>query len=80
MRNAAQMKPWNMTVGAVIGLVVGFLLWWGEYVPGKGLLQNPQLVVIPAAIAVLIVTVRNRRKKVGSYDPEAIARNKRGRV
>ncbi len=69
-----------MTVGIAIGLVVGVLLWWGSYVPGKGLLQNPQLVIVPAALAILIVSVRNRRKRVGPYDPEVIARNKRGRV
>jgi len=74
------MKPWNMTVGIAIGLVIGVLLWWGNYIPSEGMFQNPQLVIVPAAIAILIVSVRNKRKKVGSYDPEVIARNKRGRV
>jgi len=74
------MKPWNMTVAIVIGLVVGVLLWWGSYVPSEGIFQNPQLVIGPAAIAILIVAVRNRRKKVGPYDPEVIARNKRGKL
>lgn len=74
------MKPWNMTVGIAIGLVIGVLLWWGNYVPSKGMFQNPQLVIVPAAIAILIVSVRNRRNKVGPYDPEDIARNKRGKV
>ncbi len=74
------MKPWNMNVGMTIGLAVGVLLWWGSYVPSEGIFQNPQLVIVPAAIAIVIVSVRNRRKKVGPYDPEVIARNKRGRV
>jgi hypothetical protein len=74
------MKPWNMTVGIAIGLLVGVLLWWSSYVPSAGIFQNPQLVIVPAAIAIFIVSVRNRRKKVGPYDPEDIARNKRGRV
>ena len=74
------MKPWNMTVGIAIGLMVEVLLWWARYVSSEGIFQNPQLVVMPAAIASLIVTVRNRRKKVGPYDPEVIARTKRGRV
>jgi hypothetical protein len=74
------MKPWNMSVAIVVGLAVGALLWWGNYVPGQGMFQNPQLAIVPAAIAILIVTVRNKRKKVGPYDPDVIARNKRGRI
>ncbi|UVO53178.1 hypothetical protein [Sphingomonas sp. SUN039] len=74
------MKPWNMTVGIVIGLAVGLLLWWGSYVPGAGVFQNLQLIIGPAAVSILIVSVRNKRKKVGPYDPEVIAQNKRGRI
>lgn len=74
------MKPWNMTVGLAIGLSIGFVLWWNSYVPDDGIFQNWQLVIGPAAIAIVIVSVRNRWKKVGPYDPEVIARNKRGRV
>jgi hypothetical protein len=80
MRDAARMKPWDMTVGIAIGLVIGAFLWWGSYVPSEGVFQNPQLVIVPAAIGILIVDARNRRKQVGQYDPEVIARNKRGRV
>jgi len=69
-----------MTVGVAVGLVFGVLLWWSSYAPSKGVLQNPQLVIVPMAIAVLIVSMRNRRRKLGPYDPEIIARNKRGRV
>jgi hypothetical protein len=74
------MKPWNMAFGMVIGLAAGLLLWWGSYVPGAGLFQNLQLIVVPAAVGILIVSIRNRRKNVGPYDPEVIARNKRGRL
>jgi hypothetical protein len=80
MHEAGQMKPWNMTVGILIGLLVGVLLWLGNYVPNDGIFQNPKLVIAPAIIAVLIVTVRNRRNKLGPYDPQVIARNKRGRM
>jgi hypothetical protein len=49
----------------------------GSYVPSEGMFQNPQRVIVPAAIVIAIVDVRNRRKKVGQYDPKGIARNKR---
>lgn len=74
------MKPWNMTVGIAIGMVIRVFLWWGSYVPSEGMFRNPQLVIVPAAVGSLIVNVRNRRQKVGPYDPEIIALNKRGRV
>ena len=72
-------KPWNMNIGMLIGLLTGAALW-GSYVPGAGMFQNPQFVIVPAAIAIFVVSVRNKRKKVGPYDPEVIARNKRGRM
>jgi len=73
------MKPWNMKYGIALGLVVGALLWWGSYVPGEGIFQNLQLLIVPVATAIVVVSARNRRKKVGPYDPEVIVRNKRGR-
>jgi hypothetical protein len=73
-------KPWNMMVGVGIGLIIGALLWWSSYVPGAGLFQNPQILIVPAALGALIVSLRNRRKKVGPYDPDVIARNRKGRV
>lgn len=78
--DVALMKPWNMSFGIVVGLAVGALLWWSSYVPGRGMFQNSHLVIAPAAIAILIVSVRHKRRKVGPYDPEIIARNKRGRM
>lgn len=74
------MKPWKMSVGVATGFVIGMFLWWGSYGPSEGMFQNPQLVIVPAAIGILIVNVRNRRKKVGLYDPKIIALNKRGRL
>jgi len=74
------MKPWSMTIGMAIGLAVGALLWWGSYDPGRGIFQNAQLVIGPAALAILIVSLRNKRNKVGPYGPDIIARNKRGRL
>ena len=80
MQDATRVKPWNMIVGITIGLAIGVLLWWGSYAPGEGIFQNLKLVIFPAAIAILIVSVRNRRKKISPYDPEVIVGNKRGRV
>jgi hypothetical protein len=73
-------KPWNMMVGVGTGLIIGALLWRSRYVPGAGLFQNPQILIVPAALGALIVSLRNRRKKVGPYDPDVIARNRKGRV
>ncbi|WP_335733286.1 hypothetical protein [Qipengyuania sp.] len=75
-------KPmaWNMNRGAVIGLLFGLLLWWSEFEPAAGLLQKPHLIVLPAAFGIVIVGLRNRKKKVGSWDREAIAQNRDGRV
>lgn len=73
-------KPWHMKVGIVYGLLAGASLWWSGYVPGAGLFQNPQLIVLPAVIGILIVTTRNKWNKTGPYDPKIVAQNKRGRV
>ena len=76
------MKPklWRTEVGALAGLAIGLLVWWSAYDPGAGLFQNPQLVIVPAALGILVVILRNRRKKVGPDDPETRARNESGRV
>lgn len=73
-------KPWPMEMGFMCGFLVGALLWWSGYVDGGGLFQNPQLILVPAAVGVLIVSLRNRRERVGYYDPDIIAQNKRGRI
>ena len=73
-------KPWSMDRGAVVGLLIGLLLWWSEYEPAEGLLQKPHLIILPVAFGIGIVALRNRRKKVGAWDPETIARNRSGRV
>jgi hypothetical protein len=63
-----------------LGLLGGAILWWSSFVPGAGLFQNPQLLLLPSAVAILVVSIRNKREKVGSYDPEIMAQNKRGRI
>ena len=73
-------RPWRTELGAIVGLAVGLLVWWSAYDPAAGLLQNSQLVIVPAAVGVLVVSLRNRWKKVGPYDPEIIERNKSGVV
>jgi hypothetical protein len=71
-------KPWRNDVGTSVGLVIGFVLWWSNYNPARGLLQNLQLLIVPAALGMFVVGWRNRRKKVGPWDPKVIARNGRG--
>jgi hypothetical protein len=73
-------KPWRTEAGMICGLALGALLWGSSYVPGAGLFQNFELILFPTAMGILVVTLRNKRKKVGPYDPEIIAQNKRGRV
>jgi hypothetical protein len=73
-------RPWRTELGAIVSLAIGVLVWWSAYDPGEGLLQNPQLIIVPAAFGVLVVNLRNRWKKVGPYDPEIIQRNKSGVV
>lgn len=71
-------RPWRIEVGAIVGLLVGVAVWWSAYDPGAGLLQKPHLLIVPAALGMFVVSLRNRRKKVGPYDPEPVERNKRG--
>lgn len=75
-----QPKPWRMEAGFICGLAIGALLWWWTFLPGGGLFQNLQMLLIPAAIGIAVVSLRNRKKSVGFYDPEIVARNKRGRA
>lgn len=76
----AKPRPWRMATGVVCGLLAGAVLWWNSYIPGAGLFQNPQLFLIPAALGIVVVSLRNKRKKVGPYDPDVVALNRHGRV
>lgn len=71
-------KPWRMKVGILGGLLVGGAMWWIAYDPRLGLMQKPQLLLVPVAVGILVVSLRNRKWKVGPYDPETLERNKRG--
>ncbi|MBY6015195.1 MULTISPECIES: hypothetical protein [Sphingomonadales] len=73
-------KAWSTNRGAAIGLLFGLLLWWSAFEPAEGLFQKPHLIILPAAFGIVIVGLRNRKKKVGSWDPETIAQNRDGRV
>jgi hypothetical protein len=73
-------KPWRTEIGFGCGLAVGVALWWYSFVPGGGVFQNSPIILVPTALGVLIVSLRNKRKEVGFYDPEIIERNKRGRA
>jgi len=73
-------KPWSMGKGAFVGFFIGALVWWSAYEPSAGLLQKPQLIIFPMGVGIGAVALRNRRRKVGAWDPETIARNRRGRL
>jgi hypothetical protein len=66
----SDVKPWSIGIGALGGTIVGAFLWWSAYEPGLGLFQKPQLIVVPSAFGIFIVSMRNRRKKVGAWDPK----------
>ena len=71
-------SPWRIGIGAIVGLAIGTVVWWSAYDPSAGLLQNPQLLIVPAAFGMFVANLRNRREKVGPYAPKAIEENRRG--
>ncbi len=73
-------RAWHMTTGLLVGLVAGLALWGIGFVPGGGWFQNPELVIGPAVLGVVVVALRNRRERVGYHDPETMDQNKRGRI
>lgn len=75
-----QPKPWKTSLGALVGAVVGGALSWNAYDPARGILQIVSPVIGSAALGVFVVGLRNRQKKVGPYDPDVIAENRRGRI
>ncbi len=74
----AKPTPWRIELGAIVGLIIGVVVWWSAYDPSAGVFQKPKLLIVPAAFGILVVSLRNRRKKVGPYDPEVIERNRQG--
>ena len=73
-------KPWRPEIGGAIGLLIGGALWWSAYEPGAGMFQKPQLIIVAVALGILVVVVRNKRRKVGQFDEEHQAKNRRGRL
>ncbi|MEO1968607.1 MAG: hypothetical protein ABGW87_07845 [Sphingomonadaceae bacterium] len=72
-------KPWRMEAGIAVGLLLGGLLWWNAYDPFFGIFHNMELLFIPAVLGAGVVALRNRHKRVGPWDPNTIARNRKGR-
>jgi hypothetical protein len=54
-------KPWRLSVGLMIGIVIGIAIWWSAFQPGMGLFQRPQLIVVPTALAALVVILQNKK-------------------
>ena len=52
-------KRWSLWAGFVVGLVAGLAIWWNTYNPNLGVIQNPQLIVVPSALGVWIFILRN---------------------
>ena len=69
-----------MEIGAAIGLIVGGLLWWEAYEPGLGLFQNAARLLVPVAVGIVVVIVRNWLKQVGPFDPDVQESNRQGRL
>lgn len=76
----AKPKPWRMEVGLGWGFCVGAFAWWWSFVPGGGVFQNLQIIVVPMALGIVIVSWRNKRERVGFHDPALAERNKQGRA
>ena len=64
----------------LIGLAVGLLFWLIPDENGSFVLGDLPLILFPGVIAFAIADYRNRRKKVGRFDPELLERNRRGTV
>jgi len=63
-----EQRPWNMGTGLAIGSIAGLVTWWSEFEHGMGLFQKPQLIIVPAALGVFAVTVRNKRLRASNAD------------
>jgi hypothetical protein len=66
-----EQKPWRVGIGVLVGLIVGIAIWWSAFEPRMGIFQQPQLIVVPAALGVLIVILRNKRRATGHLDTDA---------
>jgi hypothetical protein len=73
-------KAWRIEAGILCGAVAGAILWMMAFVQGGGIFQNLQLILVPVAVGILVVVLRNRREEVGYYDPENLEQNRQGRV
>ena len=73
-------KIWRYDVATIIGLLCGLLVWWGGSGAEQSWLDVAGLLVKFAGLGLGVALFRNRWKKVGAWDPDTIAENKRGRV
>lgn len=72
-------RPWRLEAGAFAGVLIGAIVWGSQYEAGRSLFHDLHLLVIPAAVGMLAVDKRNKRKQVGPYHPNTIERNRKGR-
>ena len=75
-------KPniWRYDIATMIGFVCGLLVWWGGSDARESWFDVAGNLVSFAALGLGVALFRNRWKKVGPWDPDTIAKNKRGRV
>ena len=73
-------KVWRYDVATITGLLCGLLVWVGGSGAEETWFDVAGLLVKFAALGLTVALFRNRWKKVGAWDPDTIAENKRGRV
>lgn len=71
--------PWPMKTGFFIGAAIGgFTLLLSPI--SRTTSQQLSLIIVPAAIGILVVIIRNSWRKAGEFNPKHQEKNKRGRL